>query len=335
MKVLVTGGGGFLGQAVCRMLTARGDQVRTLNRHRYPALDALGVEQRLGDIRDARAVHSAVEGQEGVVHCAALVSAWGPARDFDTTNIGGTRNVLAACVRAGVPRLVHTSSPSVVHDGRDLEGVDESVPYARRFLAHYPRTKAAAEQLVLAADGDRLATVALRPHTIWGPGDALFVPKLTKAARRGLLRLPRTPGKQIDTVYIDNAAEAHLLALDRLSSTAPVAGRAYFITQDQPCTLASWVNALLDAAQAPPVTPRVPVRVAQLAAAALEGACALPGVRAEPPLTRYLVAMATTSHWFDISAARRDLDYTPRVTTAAGMQRLAAHLTGPTAKADL
>ncbi|NBE97104.1 NAD-dependent epimerase/dehydratase family protein [Nonomuraea sp. KC401] len=326
MKVLVTGGGGFLGQAVCRLLAVRGEDVVTLSRRRYPALDALGVVQLAGDIRDPEGVRSAVAGCEAVVHCAALAGMWGPAHAYRSVNVVGTANVVDACLRAGVTRLVHASSPSVVHEGRDLEGVDESVPYARRFLAHYPASKAIAERIVLAAGGDRLATVALRPHLIWGPGDPHFLPRFVEQARRGLLVLPRAPGKRIDTVYIDNAAEAHVLALDALAPGSPVAGRAYFITQDEPVTVAGWVNGLLAAAGLPPVTRHVPARVARAGAAAVEYAYRLARVRAQPPVTRLAAVQATTSHWFDISAARRDLGYVPRVSTADGLARLAAHL---------
>jgi nucleoside-diphosphate-sugar epimerase len=326
VKVLVTGGGGFLGQAVCRLLAARGEHVSALNRRRYPALAGLGVVQHIADVRDPDGVRAAVAGCDAVVHCAALAGLWGPAAAYRSVNVRGTANVIDACLRAGVPRLVHTSSPSVVHDGRDLEGVDESAPHARRFLASYPASKAIAERLVLAADGDRLATVALRPHLIWGPGDPHFLPRFAARARRGRLVLPHAPGKRIDTVYVDNAARAHLLALDALAPGSPAAGRAYFITQDEPVTVTRWVNALLDAAGLPPVTRHVPARLARLGAAAVEYGYRLARVRAQPPLTRLAAVQATTSHWFDISAARRDLGYEPRISMADGLARLAAHL---------
>ncbi|MCK2220347.1 NAD-dependent epimerase/dehydratase family protein [Actinomadura sp. ATCC 31491] len=324
MRVLVTGGGGFLGQAVCRLLAARGDQVTALQRRPHPALDAHGVLQRTGDVRDLDRVRAAVAGHDAVVHCAALAALWGPARAFHAVNVRGTANVVDACLRAGVGRLVHVSSPSVVHDGGDLEGVDESVPYPRRHLAPYPATKAAAERLVLAADGERLATVALRPHLIWGPGDPHFLPRFAERARRGRLLLPHAPGKLVDTVYVDNAAEACLLALDVLAPGRPAAGRAYFVAQDEPVPIAQWVNGLLAAAGLGPVRPRVPALLARLAAGAAEHGCRL--VRTRPPVTRFAVAQATTSHWFDLSAARRDLGYAPRVSMAEGLTRLAAHL---------
>ncbi|MEU8106639.1 NAD-dependent epimerase/dehydratase family protein [Nonomuraea muscovyensis] len=326
MNVLVTGGGGFLGRAVCRRLVARGDTVHTLHRRRHPGLDALGVIQHLADLRDAAAVRAAVGRCEAVVHCAAKASAYGPDREYLEINVDGTRNVLDACARAGA-RLVHTSSPSVVHDGRDLEGVDESAPYARRFTAAYPRSKAAAERLVLSAAGT-VPVVALRPHLIWGPGDPHFLPGLVANRRR--LWLLGLADRTVDTVYIDNAADAHVLALDRLRPGSPLCGRAYFITQGEPGGFGAWVNALLAAAGVAPVRRRLPAPPALLAAALLEGGWQLAGRLGldcgEPPLTRFLVEQASTAHWFDISAARRDLGYEPRVGTAEGLSRLTAHL---------
>ncbi len=329
MRVLVTGGGGFLGEAVCRRLAVRGDTVRALQRRHSPALAALGVIQHLADVRDRAAVLAAVAGCEAVVHCAAKAGVHGRDRDYEEINVSGTRNVLDACERHGA-RLVHTSSPSVVHDGRDLEGVDESVPYARHFPAAYPRTKAEAERLVLtAAAAGRVTAVALRPHLIWGPGDPHFLPRLV--AYRRLLWLLGETDKTIDTVYIDNAADAHLLALDRLRPGSAQVGRAYFITQDQPCGFGEWLNLLLRAAGLPPVTRRAPVGPVLSAARLLERLRRLPLTRHLPPLM-FLVEQASTAHWFDISAARCDLGYRPRVSTAEGLARLTAHLAAENAR---
>ncbi|AXI80688.1 NAD-dependent epimerase/dehydratase family protein [Peterkaempfera bronchialis] len=331
MRVLVTGGSGFLGRAVCVQLRAAGHQVRSLGRHRSAQLAALGVEQHPADLRDRAAVADAVAGCAAVIHCAAKAGAWGPAAEYHAVNVGGTENVIAGCLEHGVRRLVYTSSPSVVHRGRDLEGVDESVPYATRFPGPYPRSKAEAEQRVLAANSPQLATVALRPHLIWGPGDPHFTPRILEAARTGRLRLVGPPGKRIDTTYVDNAAEAHLLALDRLHPAAPIAGRAYFLSQGDPRTTDDTLNALLAAAGLPPETRRVPRAPARAAAALLETAYRAARVPAEPPLTRLVAGQLGTSHWFDISAARRDLDYRPRIGTEEGLRRLAWHLAASTA----
>ncbi len=325
MKALVTGGGGFLGSAIVRRLVERGDQVVSLSRRRYPELDALGVVQHQGDIAKFGCIRRAARGCDVVFHVAARAGIAGRERDYFLTNVIGTVNVLYACARLRIRRLVYTSSPSVVFDGRDMEGVNESVPYPRHYEAAYPRTKAVAEALVLQANGPTLATVALRPHLIWGPGDNHLVPRLIARARAGRLRRIGRASKKIDSVYIDNAAEAHLLAADRLAPGSAVAGKAYFITNGEPLPLWDLVNRILRAAGLGPVTRSVPAGIAQAAGWLMEGLYGvLPGER-EPPLTRFVARELTTAHWFDISAARRDLGYEPAVSIDEGLRRLAAH----------
>jgi len=240
--------------------------------------------------------------------------------------VRGTDNVLAACELHEIDKLVLTSSPSVVHNGADLEGVDESVPYATHFSSPYAQTKALAEQHVLAANSQQLATVALRPHFIWGPGDPNLLPRILGRARRGQLRLLGDVPKKIDTVFVDNAAEAHLLALDRLAIGSPIAGKVYFISQGDPVTLEALINSWLAADGFPPETRRVPVGVARFLGAAFEAIYGLLRLSGEPPLTRSMVELMSTAHWFNIDAARRDLGYKPRVNMAEGMARLSQYL---------
>ncbi len=171
MKALVTGGGGFLGKAIVERLLARGDHVQSFSRGDYPELRALGVQVQQGDLDDPEAVRRAAEGCDIVFHVAAKPGIWGPYQEYYRTNVVGTENVLAACRSHNIARLVYTSTPSVVFNGKDQEGVDESAPYPEHYHAHYPHTKPIAERLVLQANDSRLATVALRPHLIWGPGD--------------------------------------------------------------------------------------------------------------------------------------------------------------------
>jgi nucleoside-diphosphate-sugar epimerase len=326
MKILVTGGGGFLGQAICRQLVARGHVVRSMNRQRYPALDAIGVEQRSADIASLDLVIEAAAGVDAIIHSAGRVGAWGRVEDYYETNVRGTDNVLAACELNGIDKLVLTSSPSVVHDGGDLEGVDESVPYATHFSSAYAQTKALAEQRVLAANSAQLATVALRPHFVWGPGDPNLLPRILGRARRGQLRLIGDVAKKIDTVYVDNAAEAHVLAVEKLEVGSPIAGKVYFISQGEPITHEALVSSWLKADGFPPETRHVPLGVARFLGAALETIYRTLGISSEPPLTRFMVEQLSTSHWFNIDAARRDLGYAPRVSTAEGLARLSQHL---------
>lgn len=322
MRVLVTGSTGFLGAAVCRALRARGDEVRGLSRTPSPALTALGVEQHTGDIADLDAVLGASRGVDAIVHTAAKAGAWGRIEDFYSTNVSGTDNVLAACDMNDIRRLVFTSSPAVVHAGGDLEGVDERTPYPARYHAHYPATKAIAERRVLAANGATLATVALRPHLIWGPGDNHLLPRLVARARAGRLRFVGDGRNRIDTIYIDNAVDAHLAALDRLDIGAACSGHAYFLTQDQPMPIMDVVNALLRTAAAPTETRCISRRTAHALGAVLETVWRVLRLGGEPPMTRFIAEQMSTAHWFDISAAKRDLGYKPRVNFAEGLARL-------------
>ena len=215
MKALVTGGGGFLGRAIVERLVARGDTVRSFSRGDYPELRQLGVQIVRGDIADREAVVAACHGCDVIFHVAAKAGIWGRFEDYHRANVVGTENVLAGCSAHGIARLVYTSSPSVVFHGADMEGVDESAPYPDAYHAHYPKTKAVAERRVLAANGPNLATVALRPHLIWGPRDNHLVPRIIR--RAGSLRRIGAEDKRVDCVYIDNAADAHVLAADRLA----------------------------------------------------------------------------------------------------------------------
>lgn len=322
MRALVTGGGGFLGGAIVRRLRDRGDAVRSFSRGAYPELAAMGVEQAQGDLGDAAAVARAAAGCDIVFHVAAKAGVWGPWADYHRVNVLGTENVLAACRTHGIRRLVFTSSPSVTFAGVDQNGVNESEPYPTTFLAHYPHTKAIAEQAILAANGPDLATVALRPHLIWGTGDPHLIPRLVERARAGKLRRIGNESKLVDTIHVENSAAAHVQAADRLAVGSPVAGKAYFLSQGEPEPLWDFVNRVLALAGLPPVKRTVSPRLAVAAGAALEGVYRLFRLRGEPPMTRFVARQLSTAHWFDLSAARRDFGYAPHVSTAAGLESL-------------
>jgi nucleoside-diphosphate-sugar epimerase len=328
MKALVTGGGGFLGGAIVRQLLARGVAVRSFTRSAYPWLDELGVEQVHGTLGKLDDVTRAVAGCDVVFHTAAKAGVWGRKADYVRTNVTGTEHVLAACKLAGVPKLVYTSTPSVVHAGGDLEGVNECRPYPTHFSAIYPETKAKAEAMVLDANGPTLATVALRPHLIWGPGDPHLIPRVLARARLGKLRRIGTRPVKVDVTYIDNAADAHLLAADALAPGSACAGRPYFISNGEPVVLWDFLNRVITDAGLPPVTRSVPTWLALFMAGFVEGVYKLVGANAEPPMTKFVAEQLSTSHWYDISAAKRDFGYTPRVSTEDGLQRLKLSLSG-------
>ena len=327
MLALVTGGGGFLGQVIARKLVAQGDAVRSLARGDYPLLRAEGIETIRGDISDRATVLRAADGCDVVFHVAAKAGVWGPYADYHRANVEGTRSVLEACRIARVGRLVYTSSPSVVAGvgSGNIEGGNESLPYPDRFATAYPQTKAEAERLILAANGPDLATVALRPHLIWGPGDNHLAPRIIARARSGKLRRVGDGTNRVDSIYVDNAADAHLLAADRLAISgpnSPPAGRAYFISQNDPRPLWDLVNGILRAAHLPPVARSVSPGVAHAAGATLELVHRLFRLPGEPRMTRFVAHQLSAAHWFDTTAATRDLGYEPAISIEEGMSRL-------------
>jgi 2-alkyl-3-oxoalkanoate reductase len=331
MNILVTGGGGFLGQALCRGLVERGHAITSFNRGLYPELDALGVRQRQGDLADRDAVIAAAQGVDAIFHNAAKAGAWGSYDSYHRANVLGTDNVIASCRTHGIGKLVYTSTPSVTHRAtHPVEGgTADTVPYGEHFKAHYATTKTIAEQAVLAANDAALATIALRPRLIWGPGDAQLLPRLAQRAHAGRLRLVGNGGNLVDTTYIDNAAQAHFDAFEHLAPGAACAGRAYFISNGEPRPVRDIVNALLAAVGAPPVTKALPFPLAYAIGAICEVAWTLLPLGGEPPLTRFLAEQLGTAHWYDMAPATRDFGYQPKVSIDEGLARLAESYTRP------
>lgn len=321
MKALVTGGGGFLGKAIVEQLLDEGREVRSFSRGDYPELREMGVETMRGDIADARAVAKAVEGCDVVYHVAAKAGVWGPFEEYYRPNVMGTENVIDACRIHDVSKLVYTSSPSVVYGDKPLRGVDESVDYPDEYLTAYPETKAVAEKKVLKANTTSLKTVALRPHLIWGPGDNHLVPRIVDRARRGKLKKVGDGEAVVDTVYIDDAARAHLLAEDALSE-GRACGKVYFITQGEPMAIGEIIDRIVDQAGLEPVEAQVPAKVAYGVGWMMEMAYKLIRKREEPLMTRFVAKQLSTDHYFDITAAREDLGYEPEYTIDEGMEKL-------------
>lgn len=324
MTALVTGGGGFLGRAIVERLLARGDRVRSFSRGEYPELTQMGVETLRGDLADADALKQACCRCDVVFHVAARAGVWGKYKNYYETNVRGTENVLRACRAQGVARLVYTSSPSVVFTGGDMENVDESAPYPPHFHSHYSETKALAEQKVLAANSTELRTLALRPHLIWGPRDNHIVPRLVARARAGQLRRVGDGTNRVDSTYIDNAAEAHLLASDALLANPAAAGRAYFISNGDPQPLWELIDQIIATAGLPPVKRKISHRTARMVGGMLELVHKSLRLQAEPRMTRFVADELATSHWFNLAAARSELGYRPRVSIDEGLRRLAA-----------
>jgi len=322
MKVLVTGGGGFLGSEICRQLLKRGDQVIAFQRGAAQELVKPGAVIIRGSITDTNTLEQAIEGVDAVIHTAAKAGIWGPYDEYYQANVSGTENVIGACLKYNISKLVFTSSPSVVHAGGDIEGGNESLPYPDEFGAAYPATKALSEKRVMAADSPALHTVSLRPHLIWGPGDNHLLPSLLARAKSGKLRLPG-PDKLIDTIYIRNAASAHVLALDKLESAPEsVAGKTYFISNDEPVSQREIIAGLLKAAGCEVEIQAISPRVAMAAGTVFENVWKLLRLKSEPPVTHWSANHLATAHWYDISAAKRDFGYRVEVGIGEGLEIL-------------
>ncbi len=321
MKVLVTGGGGFLGTSVCRQLRELGYEVVAFQRGDAQHLRHDGIEIKRGDICDRQALADAAQACAAVIHTAGKAGIWGKQEDYERVNVAGTQTVIDVCRQLAIPILIHTSSPSIVHSRSDIEGGDETLPLGTHFLSPYPATKARAEQLVLAANSELLKTTALRPHLIWGPGDPHILPRLMTKVRRGRLLLPGVH-KLVDTVFVDNAARAHIDALIELLGAAKCAGKAYFISNDEPLPQGEIIRRLLAASGLTVTIRPVPAFAARCAGAICETVWRMFALASEPPVTRFSADQLCTAHWYDISAAKSDLGYRPAVSIAAGLIKL-------------
>lgn len=324
---LVTGANGFLGGALVRMLAERGYRVRALVRKRGDNLPADGCEVFTGDLRNLDSVLPAARGADVIFHVAAVSGIWGSWKHFHSCNTVATRNVLDAALQAKVPKLVYTSSPSVTFDGGHQINVDETAPYPKQWLCHYPHSKALAEQAVLQAnDPSVLMTCALRPHLIWGPKDRHLVPRLIQRARAGQLLRVGDGTNLVDHIYVDSAAFAHIQAAEAMRPGSPVCGSTYFISQGDPVNCWGWINDILKLARLPRVKRSISFFWAWRLGHALEIYHDLFNIEREPRMTRFLAAQLAKSHYFDISRARRDFGYYPIVSTDEGMKRLEASL---------
>ena len=333
-NTLVTGGTGFLGRRLVARLLAEGRQVTVLGRTPAPELEAQGVRFIRASLDDATAVIAACAGVETVFHTAAKVGVWGRYDDFFRTNVLGTRALLDGCRTHGVQRLIYTSTPSVVYNGQPLANANESLPLTPDCPSPYPLTTAIAEREVLAANSTALHTIALRPHLIWGVGDPHLVPRVLARVRAGRLRIVGSGQNRVDLLHVENAVDAHLLADAALRRFHLISendrgprradGRSFFITNGEPVVLWDWINGLLEALGEPPVTKKISLGAAFTLGAVCEAAWKILPIAGEPPMTRFIATELAKDHWFDLSAARRDLGYEPRISMAAGTAELVA-----------
>ena len=315
----MTGASGLLGRAVAASIIAQGHDVQTLQRRASGVEGAVDV---LGSVTDATSVARATAGVDAVVHLAAKVSLAGDPAEFENVNVGGTLRLLRAATDSTASRFVFVSSPSVAHAGASIVGDDALPADPEHARGDYARTKARAELLALGADSEQLRVVAVRPHLVWGPGDAQLTERIVERARAGRLPLLDRGAALIDTTYVDNAAAAIAAALERVDVAH---GNAYVITNGEPRPVAEILAGICAAAGVSAPSWRVPAGVARAAGSLIEAVWRVKPGADEPPMTRFLAEQLSTAHWFDQRRTRAELQWEPAVSLDEGLRRLAEH----------
>lgn len=304
MKILITGGTGFLGGHVAKRLSGMGHEVTVTGRKEMP-------------LGDAALVAKFCAGKDQVVHCAGLASPWGDYSVFHEANVVGTRNVLDGCRKAKVARIVHLSTPSLYFDYKNRRGIKESDPLPRPVTA-YAATKLLADQAVEQSD---VPWVSLRPRAIFGPGDRNVLPRLLGAVKRGKLPLVGGGRTYVDLSYVDNVVDAVLLSMAARGDTL---GRHYNITNGEPLPLRAIVDKVTRALQLDVKVRPIPYSFAYTLACALETYHRLAKPDVEPKLTRYGVGLMGHDQTLDITEARTRLGYEPKVSLDEGLARFAS-----------
>ena len=322
MKILVTGGSGFLGKALIKALLKKNYEVKSFNRREDPELKALNIESIQGDLSDLDAVMNATKGCSAIFHTAAKVGLSGKYKDFYSINVIGSQNILTACAHHKIKKLIYTSSPSVVDGKAPIEGADETHPFPTKYYSFYSKTKGLAENAILTANSNQLATISLRPRLIWGPGDHHLFPRLLELYHSKRLRFIGDGSHLIDTTYIDDAVNAHLLAFEKLECSSVCSGKAYFISQDNPISIKVFINKMLQAANLPPINRSIPFPVAFGLGFLLELFYNSFRINGEPPMTRFKAIELGRAHWYNIFAAKQDLSYNPQYSIEEGMKEL-------------
>jgi 2-alkyl-3-oxoalkanoate reductase len=320
--VLVTGGTGFLGRALVKRLLDQGRMVRILARTQSENFTHERIQFFRGSLTDTDVVNNACKQCHTVFHVAAKVGVFGKYDDFYETNVLGTQTIISACKKNAVRRLIYTSTPSVVYNGQNIVNADESLPLTTACPSPYPLTKAIAEKFVLDSNSLTLGTVALRPHLIWGIGDTQLIPRVIARADSGRLKIIGSGKNKVDMVHVENVVDAHLLA--EISSRA--LGNAYFITNDEPIFLWEWINNLLMRLGKNQINQKIPLPLGLVLGSLAETVWNLFSLKGEPPLTRFIAAELAKDHWFNISAAKRDLNYSPKVSMKEGTESLVTSL---------
>jgi nucleoside-diphosphate-sugar epimerase len=315
----VTGGSGFIGGRLIERLRRDGHGVRALARSDAAAarVQGLGADPVRGELADTAAMRAGADGCELAFHAAATLGDFGRREDFERGNVTGTANALQACREAGVRRFVHVGTEAALMAGRPLVQVDETAPLRPDSPVLYSATKARAEQLVLAASGDGIETVVVRPRFVWGRGDTTLLPRLVEMARSGRLAWIGGGRHLTSITHVDNTVEGLVLGARRGR-----AGEAYFVTDGEPVVFREFVGQLLRTQGVTPPERSVPAPIAGALAGAAEAAWRVLPLPGQPPLTRFAYWVSSQECTIRIDKAREQLGYEPVRTVEDGLAQL-------------
>lgn len=323
MKILISGAGGFLGFEIAKMLVKDYPQAEIINfsRSHHPKLDEFNIKTRKGDLRNAQDVERALKGIDHVFHVAALPGVWGKREEYFGINYDGTKNMVKAAKKLGIKKFIYTSTPSVVFGKEALCGLDETTPYPEEFYTYYAHSKRLAEEYVLKSATNEFLTCAIRPHLIWGKGDPHILPRLSERAKKGQLKIIGEGDNLVDVTHVKNAAHAHLLAFNKITSDH-VNGQAYFVGQERPVNCWEFINQLLAAAKAPPVTKKISYKLAFNLGYIFEKIYSALKIDKDPPMTRFVALQLSHSHYYSHMKAQKDLEYHVLVTIEQGLDEI-------------
>lgn len=314
MKIIITGGRGFVGKALSQKFINSNHSIHTIGRSSHFTKSDFpeNCQHHYCDLANDPIPEAIFKGADLIFHIAAKAGVWGKYSDFYSSNVTATRNILSACKKYNIAKLIYTSTPSVVFSGQPIVSGTESLPYGNSRLSAYAETKSIAEREILEAnDPGKLKTIALRPHLIWGEGDPHLLPRVINRHKKGKLRIVGEGGNKVDLTHVDNVVHAHFCAMEALLKNSTLGGNAYFIGQNEPVNLWDWLNEIFAMLDLPKLTKKISYQKAYLLGSSLEKIWGILRLRGEPPMTRFVANQLAHDHWFSIESAKKDIGYEP------------------------
>ena len=315
-NVFVTGGTGFVGRALIRELVAKGMNVTALSRSDSGdrLLKALGARAVRGTLNSTSDWADALDGQDAVVHLAAPITVWGDARELERLIADASVEILRACNRHGVKRMIYLSSESVLQDGRSLEGIDENFPYPDHPNSGYGAAKKKAE-ISLLAEPRTTELIILRPPFIWGDGGQIG--QVLEAVESGKFKWIDHGRAPMEMVHVENLVHTIELALEHGRD-----GQIYFITDGADLSIRDFFTKLFEAFGIAPPTGNMPGWLARPTARLVELIWRLFRLKSTPPLSRFQLDFVALPRRYDISRAKRELGYAPQITVEEGLDQI-------------